>query len=153
MIRDLSERDIVAYETIYSHPQINPFLINERPDKDFFFSSIKTGNLIGFEKEERIIGFAGFKIGKSRSDHVAHIAILAVLPDYQRQKIGSQLMLSLEEKCKEKGVTKLWLGVFATAEAARKFYDKLGYVEEGVQEGYVRCDDQIIDRILLTKFI
>jgi GNAT superfamily N-acetyltransferase len=91
-------------------------------------------------------GTAGFVLLKHyREDEPAmekyatrgEIATIAVLPEFGRQGIGSQLLLAAEEKLKNEGVQKITVGAnfrhFFPGlplgyEPARRFFEKHGYV-------------------------
>ncbi|TBU49589.1 acyl-CoA N-acyltransferase [Dichomitus squalens] len=59
----------------------------------------------------------------------AHMHI-DILPEYQRQGWGRRLIGRAAEYLREKhGLERLWLGIDPRNEAARRFYERLGYKE------------------------
>jgi GNAT superfamily N-acetyltransferase len=70
---------------------------------------------------ERLVGF-----GRLVSDGVLHAMIyeLIVLPEYQGQGIGGQILERLVEKCHEAGVRDIQL---FCARGKRAFYEKRGF--------------------------
>jgi ribosomal protein S18 acetylase RimI-like enzyme len=52
---------------------------------------------------------------------------LAVLPDMRRRGVGRMLMSALQAELRRLGVTALEIGVVATNEAARRFYERQGF--------------------------
>lgn len=61
-----------------------------------------------------------------RQGYLAHLHI-NVLPDYQRQGIGTQLIQALENKLREMYVEGIYLICGQKADGARAFYEKMGY--------------------------
>ena len=80
----------------------------------------------------RLIGFA---IMEFYSIH-AHLNLLAVKPGYQRLGIGRQLIEWLEASARTAGIFTVNLELRATNDAARSFYQKLGYREVGRKTAY-----------------
>ena len=60
-------------------------------------------------------------------NNTAAIRLVAVLPEYQNQKIGLKMLSSIEDFAKEKGIVKL---VTNSALNATKFYEINGYIFE-----------------------
>lgn len=82
--------------------------------------------------EQRIAAFAIMHFG----DDVAHLNLLAVAPEHRRQGLGSQLMHWLTITAIEAGVFRINLEVRTHNEAARCFYQRLGFEQLGVVQGY-----------------
>jgi len=66
----------------------------------------------------------------------AHLHI-DILPDYQRQGLGSQLMDALTARLRARGVPGVMLGVSAGNEKGRNFYKKYGFRQIGRAPGCV----------------
>ena len=80
----------------------------------------------------RIAAFAVMHFG----DEVAHLNLLAVSPEHRRQGLGSQLMSWLTASALEAGVFRINLELRTHNDAARSFYESLGFAELGVVQGY-----------------
>jgi ribosomal-protein-alanine N-acetyltransferase len=80
----------------------------------------------------RLVGFA---IMEFYAIH-AHLNLLAVKPGYQRLGIGRQLIDWLEASARTAGIFTVNLELRATNDAARCFYEKLGYREVGRKAAY-----------------
>ena len=78
--------------------------------------------LISAYDDENLVGF-----GRLVSDGVLHAMIyeMIVLPEYQGQGIGGQILEKLVEKCREAGVRDIQL---FCARGKRKFYEKHGFI-------------------------
>jgi GNAT superfamily N-acetyltransferase len=104
--------------------------------------------------EGKIIGSATLILNdpKSRAAHVASFGI-AVHPDFQRKGLGKQLILALEEKARELGITKIEVNCYE-GNAAIPLYQSLNYSYEGRRLKKGRLDDgTFADEILLYKFL
>ncbi len=83
-------------------------------------------------REQRIAAFAIMHFG----DEVAHLNLLAVAPEHRRQGLGRRLMDWLSATAIEAGVFRINLELRTHNEAARLFYERLGFDQLGVVQGY-----------------
>ena len=83
-------------------------------------------------RERRIAAFAIMHLG----DEVAHLNLLAVATVHRRQGLGSQLMNWLTTTAITAGVFRINLELRTHNDAARGFYERLGYEQVGVVPGY-----------------
>lgn len=94
-------------------------------DKDELFSAIDTSwfSLCAYNNNNELIGF-----GRLISDGVlyAFVCDMIVLPEYQKQGIGSSILNKLIEHCNEQKVRVLWL---FSASGRSGFYKKFGFEE------------------------
>ena len=80
----------------------------------------------------RVAGFAIMQFG----DEHAHLSLLAVAPAYREQGLGRQLLEWLEACARTAGVFDVRLELRAGNDAARAFYETMGYVETGTIRAY-----------------
>jgi ribosomal-protein-alanine N-acetyltransferase len=83
-------------------------------------------------RERQIAAFAIMHFG----DDVAHLNLLAVGPEHRRQGLGRQLVGWLTETAIEAGVFRINLELRLRNEPARIFYERLGFDQLGVVQGY-----------------
>ena len=83
-------------------------------------------------RERSIAAFAIMHFG----DDVAHLNLLAVAPEHRRQGLGRQLMRWLTTTAIEAGVFRINLELRTHNEAARIFYECLGFDQLGIVQGY-----------------
>jgi ribosomal protein S18 acetylase RimI-like enzyme len=83
-------------------------------------------------RENRIAAFAIMHFG----DEVAHLNLLAVSPGHRRQGLGRKLIEWLTATAMEAGVFRINLELRTHNEAARQFYERLGFEQLGVVQGY-----------------
>jgi [ribosomal protein S18]-alanine N-acetyltransferase len=89
-------------------------------------------SVIVARRERRIAAFAIMHFG----DEVAHLNLLAVAPEQRRQGLGGQLMRWLTATAIEAGVFRINLELRTHNEPARIFYERLGFDQLGVVQGY-----------------
>ncbi|MFP4005553.1 MAG: GNAT family N-acetyltransferase [Candidatus Hadarchaeia archaeon] len=89
-------------------------------------------------KGERIVGVAALDVAKNNTGKIRWIY---VLPKYQRQGIGKNLIRRIEQESRNKGVKELSVyHVLKEANWARKFYSSLGYeAEKGTTHPHGEC--------------
>jgi ribosomal protein S18 acetylase RimI-like enzyme len=96
------------------------------------FISGAESSVVVARREQRIAAFAIMHFG----DEVAHLNLLAVTPDHRRQGLGRQLMDWLTKTAVEAGVFRINLELRTHNQAARVFYEQLGFSQLGVVPGY-----------------
>jgi ribosomal protein S18 acetylase RimI-like enzyme len=83
---------------------------------------------------ERLAGFAIMQFGEER----AHLSLLAVRPDYQRQGVARRMLEWLIESALTAGIAGIHLELRETNLGARRFYLNQGFVETVRIPGYYR---------------
>lgn len=79
----------------------------------------------------------------------AEIARIAVQKEARRQGAAGKLMQALEHYCEEHKMKKLLLDVRESNEAARSFYTKNGFVEDGIRQGFYTNPSE--DAVLMSR--
>lgn len=79
----------------------------------------------------------------------AEIARIAVQKEARRQGAAGKLMQALEHYCEEHKMEKLLLDVRESNEAARSFYTKNGFVEDGIRQGFYTTPSE--DAVLMSR--
>jgi ribosomal-protein-alanine N-acetyltransferase len=72
----------------------------------------------------------------------AHIATIAVHPDFRRQGIGEQILLAALRAVREEGARRAFLEVRAGNAAAQAMYRKYGFEVVGVRPKYYRDNNE-----------
>ena len=97
---------------------------------------------------------AGHLLGYLLAYHAAdeaEIARIAVQKEARRQGAAGKLMQALEHYCEEHKMEKLLLDVRESNEAARSFYTKNGFVEDGIRQGFYVNPSE--DAVLMSKTV
>lgn len=95
---------------------------------------------------------AGHLLGYLLAYHAAdeaEIARIAVQKEARRQGAAGKLMQALEHYCEEYKMEKLLLDVRESNEAARSFYTKNGFVEDGIRQGFYVNPSE--DAVLMSR--
>ncbi|MGO9515018.1 MAG: GNAT family N-acetyltransferase [Steroidobacteraceae bacterium] len=96
------------------------------------FISGSESSVVVARRERRIAAFAIMHFG----DEVAHLNLLAVAPEHRRQGLGRQLVDWLTATAIEAGVFRIDLEVRTQNDAARIFYQNIGFDALNVVQGY-----------------
>jgi [ribosomal protein S18]-alanine N-acetyltransferase len=78
----------------------------------------------------------------------AHIATIATHPDFRRQGIGEQLMLTALRSAQAEGAQRAFLEVRAGNLGAQALYHKHGFVVDGVRARYYKDNNE--DALLMS---
>lgn len=95
---------------------------------------------------------AGHLLGYLLAYHAAdeaEIVRIAVQKEARRQGAAGKLMQALEHYCEEHKMEKLLLDVRESNEAARSFYTKNGFVEDGIRQGFYVNPSE--DAVLMSR--
>jgi ribosomal-protein-alanine N-acetyltransferase len=82
----------------------------------------------------------------------AHIATLAVHPDFRRQGIGEKILIHALRAAQDEGVRRAFLEVRAGNSAAQAMYKKYGFEVTGVRPGYYKDNNEDALLMDLEKF-
>jgi ribosomal-protein-alanine N-acetyltransferase len=88
------------------------------------------------EQDGAMLGFAIVEWTQEPDLVTAYIPTIEVLPDRRRRRLGTELLLRLEESAVEAGAGLIWLHVDVENDAAIRLYRASGYVKSGRQEHY-----------------
>ena len=79
-----------------------------------------------------VVGYAGLMM--SLSD--GHVTTIAVDPEWQREAIGTRLLLALAHEAIARGADALTLEVRLSHHGAQRLYQRFGFKAVGVRKGY-----------------
>jgi ribosomal-protein-alanine N-acetyltransferase len=91
-------------------------------------------------------GIAGYGV-LGRNDRDSHLQNLAVLPEYRRLGIASQIMIGFDGISEEWGCGRMYLEVRASNRIARDFYARMGFSYNSRSAGYYSDGE---DALILT---
>ena len=127
-IRKMREEDITEVarleKEIFSDPwSENAVRESMEQSQTLLLSALKDGVLVGY-----LIVYYVLEDGE--------IARIAVESDFRRKGVASRLLKELAFICADNGVNKLLLDVRESNESAKAFYEKKGFVLDGVRKNY-----------------
>ena len=96
-------------------------------------------------------------LGIAREPHpvTAHVASLGmgVVKEWRRRGVGAALLASAVEWARWAGVEKLVLEVYPDNDAARRLYERFGFVEEGRLTGHSKKASGYQDEIVMGRWL
>ena len=125
-------------------------------EQQIFSDSWSEKNVLETVQQKQSVCFAaekaGHLLGYLLAYHAAdeaEIARIAVQKEARRQGAAGKLMQALEHYCEEHKMEKLLLDVRESNEAARSFYTKNGFVEDGIRQGFYVNPSE--DAVLMSR--
>jgi ribosomal protein S18 acetylase RimI-like enzyme len=122
------------------------------PDWSSFNEKVEIRDVLVADVDGEVGGYV--RLGRptplAASEHVLMIRGLAVDPALQRQGVGKALMDAAAAEARARGARRLRLRVLAKNEAARRLYDRSGYIVEGVLRGEFCLDGEYVDDMLMA---
>ncbi|WP_052296911.1 GNAT family N-acetyltransferase [Pyrolobus fumarii] len=94
---------------------------------------------------------AGFVMAVPYEGGLAHIANMAVTPEYRRCKVGSALLSSIEYLLENNGFSLVFLETWVSNHAARRFYEAHGYRAIRIIPGYYEWGEAAVVYVKLLR--
>ncbi|WP_462421626.1 N-acetyltransferase family protein [Salinicoccus sp. Marseille-QA3877] len=106
------------------------------------------------EVDGRIVGILNLRQNpRKKFEHVCQFGV-SLQPQYAGHGIGTELIDRAVKHAEEsKVLEKIVLDVFSNNEGAIRFYERLGFVQEGRQKDQVKLKDGYTDLIQMAKFV
>jgi putative acetyltransferase len=123
--------------------------------KPVFESLLASGSFFVALRDHEIRGFYRVSRQKGRSQHVAVLETLAILPHEKGSGFAPAMLDEALECMREDGILRVELMVEADNPRAFAFYRKLGFEQEGrLQAAYKRANQEhYVDELLLAKVL
>jgi ribosomal protein S18 acetylase RimI-like enzyme len=146
--RALATLDRATWTTVTSPAPPPP-----EPDWSFFDEKVDIRDVLVALVDGEVAGYV--RLGRATplaaGDHVVMINGLAVDPVRQRQGVGRALIDAAAAEASARGARRLRLRVLSHNEAARKLYERSGFVVEGVLRGEFFLDGAYVDDMLMAR--
>lgn len=117
-------------------------------------TSLYIGDIINNKSSHKV--FAALKDGKAAGFAVlstvldeAEILEVAVAGNLRREGIASGLMTEILEWCKKNGISQIFLEVRESNSAARNYYKKFDFIENGFRKNYYKNPSE--NAVLMSK--
>ncbi len=143
ILRNMNENDVKEIADLESKTFTDAW--SENSVYDTFCQ--KQAFIVVAEQDEKMIGYC---ISYFVLDE-GEIARIAVDVSWRRQGVGREILEQVEKICAEKDITKLLLDVRESNVAARKFYARYGFCEDGVRKDFY--DKPKENAVLMSKAI
>jgi ribosomal protein S18 acetylase RimI-like enzyme len=142
--------ELTAWDASSGFPSMTP------ADKTTFFSerSGPDAHLVA-EADGEVLGYVRLQDKYSFPEGTGVLSIngLAVGPAARGRGIGSILMTAVDDEAARRGARKITLSVHGTNTAARRLYERHGYVVEGTRAREFVIEGQLVDTLDLAKFL
>lgn len=105
--------------------------------------------------EEKIIGFAVLARGVmypclGHLEGIIELQRIYIYPEFQGQGVGKALLGELEGRARKEGRKNIWLGCYERNEAAKRVYEKGGYVSVGERSNEI-AGKEYVDWIMVKR--
>lgn len=97
-------------------------------------------------EQDKVLGYCGIYMALDEGE----IINVAVKPEYQKQGIADLLLKSLLAEGKKCGITRFFLEVRVSNEAAIHLYEKNGFIKQGIRKDFykeIHEDAYVMNRI------
>lgn len=125
------------------------------PSDPFFDDRTSLDDVLVAEEGAAVLGYVRLdQPGPLPShEHVLVINGLAVAPECQGHGVGRSLVLAALDEARRRGASKVSLRVLAPNSRARRLYAACGFVEEGVLRAEFRLAGELVDDVLLARYL
>jgi ribosomal protein S18 acetylase RimI-like enzyme len=132
-----------------------PSVLAKTGTQPFFDAGHPPENHVVAELDGAVVGYARLQppTPLPESSHVLAVNGLAVSPSARGRGIAPALLAAAEQRARDNGASKLSLRVLATNHAARRVYDRAGFVVEAVLRGEFRIDGTDVDDVLMARYL
>jgi RimJ/RimL family protein N-acetyltransferase len=158
--RPIVSSDLDVLHSIYMDPANNPFLSYEPMTVaefgPIFEELVRSGCTHLFEEGTEVVGTFSLRLqDHHRSSHVAILGSFAMHPSFRGRGFGARAIEAIVSFARSKGVRRLELLVETDNPRAIRFYEKHGFVREGILRGAVRraSDDHDTDELAMARLL
>jgi ribosomal protein S18 acetylase RimI-like enzyme len=158
LVRRLEPEDAALYRTIrlqaLTHaPEAfgSTLEAEQRHDLETFAQRLRTNAVWGAFDSGEVVGMAGF--GRQTMTKLAHKGFLwgmFVVPRARGRRVGDALADEVIAHAKNERVRVLQLSCVTTNEAARRLYERHGFVVYGIERWALKSGDEYFDEFLMA---
>ncbi|HEX6128606.1 MAG TPA: GNAT family protein [Candidatus Limnocylindria bacterium] len=131
-----------------------PSAVSEPSEAFFIGEMIRGGGGLALvaESDGEVIGNVLVSLERNAvSSHVGTLSIV-IAKGWRDVGIGSDMVRSAQDWCREHGLEKLALAVFPDNERAIAVYERSGFVREGLRRRQYRVEGEFRDELLMAWF-
>jgi len=157
-IRRLAPADAALYRDIRLEAlRCNPEAFGSTFDAEnaqpltVFSDRIGGSSVFGAFLDSKLVGIAGLLIGKGQKEaHKGRLVGMYVRPSARKVGVGRRLVETIIEFARQR-VELIQLAVVSDNEPARRLYERLGFVEYGLEKKALKQDGRYYDEVLMAK--
>jgi RimJ/RimL family protein N-acetyltransferase len=159
-IRRLGAADVEAFRSIRleglgNYPEAFGSTLEKESSKSeqYFLDRLTRSAVFGGLAGDRLVGVAGFySFEDTKSRHKGVLWGMYVTPEARGSGLATALVETLLEHA-SKEVEQVQLTVVTSNPRARRFYERMGFVEYGVEEKALKYKGAYFDEVLMVKFL
>lgn len=162
-IRRLVPRDAVVHralrvEAIVSTPytfaeEVSQAIARTDVEHALALSPDAETSTFGAFEGEVLVGMASLTRKRAPFDHIGKISSVFVKESHRGSGMAADLVATVERAANDLGIARLTLAVAVQNDAARRFYDRMGYTPYGVEPCAMRLEGKFVDEELRSKFL
>jgi RimJ/RimL family protein N-acetyltransferase len=157
-IRRLTPADAASYRDIRldglrCNPEAFGSTFEDESARPLTFFSERLGGSAAFGAfhDSELVGIAGLLIREGRKEaHKGLLVGMYVRPSERKAGVGRRLVETIVEFACQR-VELIQLAVVSDNEQARRLYERLGFVEYGIERKALKQDDHYYDEVLMAK--
>lgn len=100
-----------------------------------------------------LVGMVALTQKRAPFDHIAKMSSVFVKESHRGSGVAADLVATVERDAGERGIGRITLAVAVQNEAARRFYDRMGYVPYGIEPCAMCLEGKFVDEELRSKFL
>jgi RimJ/RimL family protein N-acetyltransferase len=121
--------------------------------EQYFVDRLTRNAVFGGFAGGRLVGVAGFySFGDTKSKHKGVLFGMYITPEARGSGLAAALVETLLKHASEE-VEQVQLTVVANNPRARRFYQRMGFVEYGLEERSLKYNGAYFDEVLMVKFL
>ena len=157
-IRRLTPADAAVYrdirlEGLRCNPEAFGSTFEAETAKPLTFFSERLGGSAAFGAfhDSELVGIAGLLIREGRKEaHKGLLVGMYVRPGARKAGVGRRLVETIVEFARRR-VELIQLSVVSDNEQARRLYERLGFMEYGIEKKALKQDDRYYDEVLMAR--
>ena len=155
--RSITSTDLEVLHFIYMDEGNNPFLSYDPMDlaafRPLFENLVRSGRTYLLTDDTSVVGTFELRLQEHRCSHIATLGSFAMHPAFRGRGFGAKAIDEIVRIARSRGVRRLDLLVEADNPRAIRFYEKHGFVREGILRGAFRRagDPHDVDEIAMAR--
>jgi ribosomal protein S18 acetylase RimI-like enzyme len=130
----------------------NTFEVENARPIELFADRIRDSETMGAFEGAEILGVAGLRTNQGpKESHKGTLVGMYVRPQARNRGVGRRLVEAVMEVARRRGVELLQLAVVSDNEPARRLYERLGFVEYGIEKKSLKQGGRYTDEVLMVK--
>ena len=143
----------IRLEGLRNNPEAfgNTFEAESARSLSLFSERLRDSDMLGAFEGSEIVGIAGLLVGKGpKETHKGMLVGMYVRQEARNRGVGRRLVEAVIAIARRR-VELIQLAVVSDNESARRLYDRLGFVEYGIERKSLKQDGRYYDEILMAK--